>query len=122
MEGGWVVEQVTPPKALRPKARSVYHRLSTSGVLVRVGTIERKGRHFRLHLEDGRSFLVDSDHLLYLAPKGEQLPLCCNPGLNSWQAPPSGGPHVDGLRALLGFLHLEADRLALREGPHARRQ
>jgi hypothetical protein len=69
------VEQVTPARALRLKRRIVYHRLSTSGALVRVGAIERKGRHFRLHLADGRSFLVDPDHALYLAPKEEQLPL-----------------------------------------------
>ncbi len=62
--------------ALRLKGRVVYHRLSASGTLARVQTIERKGRHFRLTLEDGRSFLVDPDHLLYLAPKQGQLRLC----------------------------------------------
>ena len=70
------MEQVTPAQALRLKRRVVYHRLSTSGALVRVGAIERKGRHFHLRLEDGRSFLVDPDHLLYLAPRQEQLRLC----------------------------------------------
>lgn len=60
---------------MRLKGRTVYHRLSASGALVRVQAIERKGRHFRLTLEDGRGFLVDPDHLLYLAPKQEQLRL-----------------------------------------------
>jgi hypothetical protein len=41
-----------------------------------VRSIEHKGRHYCLTLEDGRSFLVDSDHLLYAPPKQEQLPLC----------------------------------------------
>ena len=70
------MESVTPARALRLKRRVIYHRLSTSGKLLRVQIIERKGRHFRLHLEDGRSFLVDLDHLLYLAPKQEQRRLC----------------------------------------------
>jgi hypothetical protein len=70
------VEQVSPARALRLKRRVIYHRHSASGKLLRVQAVERKGRHFRLHLEDGRSFLVDPDHLLYLAPKEEQLPLC----------------------------------------------
>ena len=70
------MEQVTPAKALRLRRRIIYHRLSTSGKLLRVQTIERRGRHFRLHLEDGRGFLVDPDQLLYLAPREEQLRLC----------------------------------------------
>jgi len=70
------MERVSLARALRWKRRSVYHRLSRSGDLVRVRTIERKGRHYRLTLEGGRSFLVDSDHLLYVPPKEEQLPLC----------------------------------------------
>jgi hypothetical protein len=70
------VEQVSPAQALRRKGRIVYRRRSASGVLLRVEAIERKGRHFRLTLEDGRSFLVDPDQLLYLAPRQEQLPLC----------------------------------------------
>ncbi len=70
------MERVSLARAVRWKRRNVYHRLSGSGELVRVRAIERKGRHYRLTLEDGRSFLVDSDHLLYVAPKEEQLPLC----------------------------------------------
>ena len=46
-----------------------------SGELVRVEAIERKGRHFRLTLANGQSFLVDRDHILYTPPKEEQLQL-----------------------------------------------
>ncbi len=70
------MERVSLARALRWKRRSVYHRMTQSGELVRVRSIEHKGRHYCLTLEDGRSFLVDSDHLLYAPPKQEQLPLC----------------------------------------------
>ena len=70
------MERISLARATHWKRHSVYHRLSGSGERVRVQTIERKGRHYRLTLEDGRSFLVDSDHLLYVPPKEEQLPLC----------------------------------------------
>ena len=70
------MERVSLTRAMRWKRRSVCHRLSGSGELARVRTIERKGRHYRLTLEDGRSFLVDCDHLLCAVPKEEQLPLC----------------------------------------------
>jgi hypothetical protein len=70
------MERISLARAMRLKRRSAYHRLSGSGQLVRVRAIERKGRHFRLTLEDGRSFLVDPDHLLYLAPRQEQLRPC----------------------------------------------
>ena len=70
------MERVSLPRAMRWKRRSVYHRLSSSGELVRVRTIEHKGRHYRLTLEDARSFLVDGDHVLDLPPKEQQLPLC----------------------------------------------
>ena len=74
--GVLAMERVSLARAMRWKRRSLYHRLSRRGELVRVRTIERKGRHYRLTLEDGRSFLVDGDHVLYAAPKEEQLPLC----------------------------------------------
>jgi intein/homing endonuclease len=69
------MERISPARARRLKRRSAYHRLSGSGELVRVRAIEHRGRHHRLTLEDGRSFLVDPDHLVYLAPKEEQLAL-----------------------------------------------
>jgi hypothetical protein len=53
----------------------VYHRMTASGELVRVEAIERKGRHYRLTLENGHTFLVDRDHVLYTPPKQEQLRL-----------------------------------------------
>ena len=70
------MERVSLARALRWQRRSVYHRMTQSGELVRVRAIEHTGRHYRLTLEDGRSFLVDSDHVLYAPPKQEQLPLC----------------------------------------------
>ena len=70
------MERVSLARALRWKRRSVYYRMTGSGELVRVRAIEHTGRHYRLTLEDGRSFLVDSDHVLYAPPKQEQLPLC----------------------------------------------
>jgi hypothetical protein len=69
------MERVTLSRALSWKRRRVYHRMSSSGELVRVATIERKGRHFRLTLEGGHTFLVDRDHILYTPPKDEQLRL-----------------------------------------------
>ncbi|HUK77733.1 MAG TPA: hypothetical protein VL117_09060 [Thermoleophilia bacterium] len=74
--GRLTMERVSLARALRWKRRRVYHRMTASGELVCVRTIERKGRHYRLTLEGGRSFLVDSDHVLYAPPKEEQLPLC----------------------------------------------
>lgn len=49
--------------------------MSSSGELVRVEAIERKGRHSRLTLANGQSLLVDRDHILYTPPKEEQLQL-----------------------------------------------
>ena len=69
------MERVTLARALSWKRRRVYHRMSSSGELVRVEAIERKGRHFRLTLANGQSFLVDRDHILYTPPKEEQLQL-----------------------------------------------
>ena len=69
------MERVTLARALTWKRRRVYHRMTASGELVRVGTIERKGRHYRLTLDNGNTFLVDRDHLLYAQPKEEQLHL-----------------------------------------------
>ena len=69
------MERVTLARALTWKRRRVYHRMTASGELVRVGTIERKGRHYRLTLDNGNTFLVARDHLLYAQPKEEQLHL-----------------------------------------------
>jgi hypothetical protein len=76
------VERVTLSRALTWKRRRVYHRRSSSGELVLVEAIERKGRHFRLTLANGQSFLVDRDHILYTPPKQEQLRL-------GWEASPN---------------------------------
>jgi len=70
------MERVGLARAMRWKRRAVYHRMTASGELVRVRAIEHKGRHYRLTLVDGRSFLADGDHILYAAPREEQLPLC----------------------------------------------
>ena len=73
--GELTAERVTLARALTWKRRRVYHRMTASGELVRVESIERKGRHFRLTLADGHTFLVDRDHVLYTLPKEEQLRL-----------------------------------------------
>jgi hypothetical protein len=70
------MERVTLSRALTWKRRRVYHRMTTSGELIRVEAIERKGRHFRLTLENGHTFLVDRDHVLYTPSKEEQIRLC----------------------------------------------
>ncbi len=70
-----MMERVTLARALNWKRRRVFHRMSASGEFVLVETIERKGRHYRLTLEGGHAFLVDRDHVLYTAPKQEQLRL-----------------------------------------------
>jgi hypothetical protein len=66
------MERVTLARALTWKRRRVYHRMTSSGELVLVQTIERKGRHYRLTLKNGSTFLVDRDHVLYTPPKEEQ--------------------------------------------------
>ena len=53
------MERVTLARALSWKRRRVFHRMSSSGEFVLVETIERKGRHFRLTLEGGHTFLVE---------------------------------------------------------------
>jgi len=62
-------------RALTWKRRRMYHRMATSGKLVRVQTIEHRGRHHRLTLENGSSSLVDRDHILYAPPKEDRLRL-----------------------------------------------
>lgn len=57
--------RVALQQARAGERRPVYHRLTTSGELVRVQPIEHKGRHYRLTLANGRAFLVDPDHILY---------------------------------------------------------
>jgi hypothetical protein len=69
------VERVSLRQALAGKQRLTYHRMSTTGELVAVSTIERHGRHFRLTLVTGRSFLVDPDHVLYMMSAAEQMRL-----------------------------------------------
>ena len=69
------MERVSLARALTWKRRRVFHRMSASGELVLVETIERKGRHYRLTLAGGHSFLGDRDHVLYTPPKQEQLRL-----------------------------------------------
>jgi hypothetical protein len=69
------MERVTLARALTWKRRPVYHRMTISGELVLVQAIEHKGRHYRLTLENGHTFLVDRDHVLYTPPKQEQLRL-----------------------------------------------
>jgi hypothetical protein len=69
------MERVTLAKAFTWKRRRAYHRMTVSGELVRVASIERKGRHYRLTLDNGNSFLVDRDHVLYAQPKEQQLHL-----------------------------------------------
>jgi hypothetical protein len=69
------MERVSLARALTWKRRRVFHRMSASGELVLVETIERKGRHYRLILENGHAFLVDRDHVLYTPPRQEQLRL-----------------------------------------------
>jgi hypothetical protein len=69
------MERVSLSRALTWKRRRVYHRMSASGELVRVEALERKGRHYRITLENGQTFLVDRDHVLYTPPKEEQLRL-----------------------------------------------
>jgi hypothetical protein len=74
--GGKVtMERVSLARGLTWKRRPVYHRMTASGELVRVEAIERKGRHYRLTLENGHTFLVDRDHVLYTLPKQERLRL-----------------------------------------------
>ena len=68
-------ERVTLSRALSWKRRRAYHRMSKSGELVLVEAIAREGRHYRLTLANGRSFLVDRDHMLYAPPKDQQLQL-----------------------------------------------
>ena len=70
-----MTERLTLSRALSWKRRRAYHRMSKTGELVRVEAIEREGRHFRLTLANGRSFLVDRDHVLYAPPKDQQLQL-----------------------------------------------
>jgi hypothetical protein len=69
------MERVTLARALTWKRRRVFHRMTVSGELERVASIERKGRHYRLTLDNGNSFLVDRDHVLYAQPKEQQLRL-----------------------------------------------
>jgi hypothetical protein len=69
------MERVTLARALTWKRRRVFHRMTVSGELERVASIERKGRHYRLTLDNGNSFLVDRDHVLYAQPKERQLRL-----------------------------------------------
>ena len=69
------MERVSLARALTWKRRPVYHCMTASGELVRVEAIERKGRHYRLTLANGHTFLVDRDHVLYTPPKQEQLRL-----------------------------------------------
>ena len=69
------MERVSLSRALSWKRRRVYHRMTSSGQLVLVEAIERKGRHFRLTLAHGQSFLVDRDHILYTPSNEEQLEL-----------------------------------------------
>ena len=68
-------ERVTLSRALSWKRRQAYHRMSKTGELVRVEAITREGRHYRITLANGRSFLVDRDHVLYAPPKEEQAQL-----------------------------------------------
>jgi hypothetical protein len=69
------MERVSLARALTWKRRPVYHRMTTSGELVRVQAIEHKGRHYRLTLVNGHTFLVDREHILYTTPKEEQFRL-----------------------------------------------
>jgi hypothetical protein len=69
------MERVSLARALTWKRRRVFHRMTVSGELERVASIERKGRHYRLTLDNGNSFLVDRDHVLYAQPKEQQLHL-----------------------------------------------
>jgi hypothetical protein len=71
----FTMERVSLARALTWKRRRVYHRMSASGELVLVEAIERKRHHYRITLENGNSFLVDRDHVLYTPPKEEQLRL-----------------------------------------------
>jgi hypothetical protein len=73
--GELTMERVSLARALTWKRRRVYHRMTVSGELMRVEAIERKGRHYSLTLENGHTFLVDRDHVLYTPPKEEQLRL-----------------------------------------------
>jgi hypothetical protein len=69
------VERVTLSRALSWKRRRAYHRMTRTGELVLVQAIKREGRHYRLILANGRSFLVDRDHVLYAPPKDQQTRL-----------------------------------------------
>ena len=69
------MQRVTLSRALSWKRRRAYHRMSKSGDLVLVKAIAREGRHYRLTLANGRSFLVDRDHVLFAPPKEEQTRL-----------------------------------------------
>jgi hypothetical protein len=69
------MQRVTLSRALSWKRRRAYHRMSKSGELVLVEAIQREGRHYRLSLANGRSFLVDRDHMLFATSKEEQTQL-----------------------------------------------
>jgi uncharacterized protein (AIM24 family) len=69
------VERVSLRQALARRQGYTYHRMSTTGELVAVQAIERHGRHFRLTLANGRRFLVDPDHVLYMMSAAEHMRL-----------------------------------------------